>query len=104
MQQQFAARIVVDDRERFAGVTEALWSRPGISVAVRRLQLGDYQVADSLVVERKTLADFALSVRDGRLFSQVSRLARSTRERPRIGATDHNLTTSILFSLTIVRL
>jgi len=82
MQQHFAARIVVDDRERCSGVAEALLKRSGVTIAVRRLQLGDYQVVDSLVVERKTLADFALSVRDGRLFSQVSRLVRSTRDRP----------------------
>ena len=45
-------------------------------VSVRRLQLGDYQANDSLIVERKTLADFARSVRDCRLFTQARRLAR----------------------------
>ena len=74
--QQFAVRIAVDDRERYSGVAESLWRRPGVSVAVCRLQLGDYQVDDSLIVERKTLADFARSVRDCRLFTQVGRLTR----------------------------
>ena len=74
--QQFATRIAVDDRERSSGVALALWQRPGVSIAVRRLKLADYQVDDSLIVERKTLADFALSVRDCRLFTQVGRLAR----------------------------
>ncbi len=82
MQQQFAARIVVDDRERFSGVADALLRRPGVTIAVRRLQLGDYQVAGSLIVERKTLSDFAVSVVDGRLFTQASRLARTNRARP----------------------
>ena len=74
--QQFAQRIAVDDRERSSGVAEALRRRPGVSIAVRRLHLGDYQVNDTLIVERKNLADFALSVRDCRLFEQVGRLTR----------------------------
>ena len=73
---QFAARIAVDDRERSSGVAEALSRRPGVNITTRRLSLGDYEVDDTLIVERKTLADFAVSVLDGRLFRQVSRLAR----------------------------
>ena len=80
MQQQFAARIVVDDREKSSGVSEALW-RPEVSLVVRTIQLGDYQVDDSLIVERKTLADYALSVRDCRLFTQVGRLTRQRQMR-----------------------
>ena len=53
-----------------------------LQVTVKRLPLGDYHIDHSLIVERKTLADFALSVRDGRLFAQVGRLVRSRRERP----------------------
>jgi len=76
MQPKFTVRIFVDDRERDSGVADALSLRPGLSVEVRRLQLGDYQVGDSLIVERKTLADFARSVRDCRLFAQAGRLSR----------------------------
>lgn len=79
--QQFAQRIVVDNRERCSRVAEALWRLPGVSVAIRRLELGDYQVSDSLIVERKTLADFARSVRDCRLFTQVGRLSRHRKMR-----------------------
>jgi len=74
--QKFAGRIAVDDRERASGVPEALRRKTGATVTVRRLRLGDYVVDNSLIVERKTLSDFALSVRDGRLFDQVSRLVR----------------------------
>jgi ERCC4-type nuclease len=81
MQRQSAARIVVDDRERTAGVAEALWQLPGVNVAIRRLHLGDYQVDETLVVERKTLADFARSVRDCGLFTQVGLLTRQNRMR-----------------------
>jgi len=79
--QRIAVRIAVDDRERSSGVALALWQRPGINIAIRRLKLGDYQVDDTLLVERKTLADFALSVRDCRLFTQLGRLTRQRKMR-----------------------
>ena len=79
---QFVKRIAIDDRERSSGVIEALSIHPDVELTVRRLQLGDYQVAGSLIVERKTLSDFAVSVVDGRLFTQASRLTRTNRARP----------------------
>jgi len=33
--------------------------------------MGDYQVEKRLIVERKTLKDFAVSIIDGRLFKQM---------------------------------
>jgi ERCC4-type nuclease len=76
-----AFHILVDDRERNAEVCEALRGRPEVAgVTVARLPLGDYQVDEHLLVERKTLPDFATSVIDGRLFTQASRLAASDRE------------------------
>jgi ERCC4-type nuclease len=81
-QLQFVRRIAVDDRERGPGVIEALRNRPNVELAIRRLELGDYLIDRTLVVERKTLPDFAMSVVDGRLFAQASRLARTDRARP----------------------
>ncbi len=78
---QFAARIAVDDRERSSGVAEALRSRSDVDITFRRLPLGDYDVDKTLIVERKTLADFAVSVLDGRLFRQAGRLARNQEAR-----------------------
>lgn len=73
--------IIVDDRERNAGVSEALRGRPEVAeVSMARLPLGDYQVDGHLLVERKTLQDFAASLIDGRLFSQATRLAGSGRD------------------------
>lgn len=66
--------VKADDREPEA-VLKALRALPGVRVAVRRMRLGDYLVDGRLLVERKTLPDFALSVVDGRLFAQASRLA-----------------------------
>lgn len=74
--QQFAQRIAIDDRERSSRVKTALKRNGNVYISIKRLHLGDYQVNNTLLVERKTLADFARSVRDCRLFNQVGRLAR----------------------------
>lgn len=70
--------ILMDDRERSAALFQALTAMEGVAVNVRRLALGDYQVDGRLLFERKTLPDFALSVIDGRLFGQMTRLSAST--------------------------
>jgi ERCC4-type nuclease len=67
--------VVADDREGGSGVVEAFVERDDVALTVDRLSLGDYLVDDRLRVERKTLPDLALSVADGRLFRQASRLA-----------------------------
>ncbi len=66
--------IEVDDRERAGGVLDALAAYPQVVVAVGRLPLGDYLPGGGEVVERKSAADFVLSIRDGRLFDQAARL------------------------------
>jgi ERCC4-type nuclease len=73
---RFAARITVDTRERNPKVEQALRRKNDVFVSKARLPIGDYQVDHNLIVERKTVADFALSVRNGRLFTQVARLVR----------------------------
>jgi len=67
--------VLVDHRETRSGVLTALEQIPGIAVRVERLKLGDYLVNNSCVFERKTLLDFAESIKDGRLFTQARRLA-----------------------------
>ena len=42
--------------------------------------MGDYQIDNRLIVERKTLKDFAISIIDGRLFKQMIRLANTKSE------------------------
>jgi ERCC4-type nuclease len=51
-----------------------------VEVCIRRLSMGDYQVENRVIVERKTLKDFAISIIDGRLFKQMIRLANSKSE------------------------
>ena len=71
--------VVADDREQLGGVIEALRALPGVVLEVRRLTCGDYRVEGRLLVERKTLADFARSVVDARLFRQTAAMAQSAR-------------------------
>lgn len=74
-----AERIIADDRENAGGVIAALRGMDGVNVEVRRLTCGDFLVGDRFIVERKTLADFAASIVDGRVFRQASSMARSAR-------------------------
>ena len=74
--------ITVDDRERAAGVLEALQVMDDVLVSIGRLSLGDYVVENGLLVERKTVLDLGLSILDGRLFRQAGRLARAAAMRP----------------------
>ena len=70
-------RIVVDDREVRSGIVDVLRAIDGVSVEVQRLTVGDFAVDDRLLVERKTLHDLSLSIKDGRLFRQARKLAES---------------------------
>jgi len=70
-------RIVVDDRESRCGILEVLNGMESVSVSIKRLSCGDYEVDDKLLFERKTLIDLAASIKDGRLFKQGCKLAQS---------------------------
>ena len=69
-------RIVIDHRERSSQVASFLEQSGQVQLFFEEMKLGDYQTADWLF-ERKTLADFAASIVDGRLFTQAYRLAGS---------------------------
>lgn len=69
--------IVVDDRERNCGVIEALREFKEVMVDVKRIPVGDYVVDKKLVIERKSLRDFVLSIMQGRLFRQAMALKKS---------------------------
>jgi len=76
---QMPVRIVADDREEAGGVIAELRARADVALEVRRLATGDFLVEDRFAVERKTLADFARSVVDARLFKQAAALAQGAR-------------------------
>jgi ERCC4-type nuclease len=64
--------VVADDREPENDVVAVLWGLPNVAVQIRR----DYRVDERVVFERKTVADFAASILDQRLFLQAAKLAR----------------------------
>ncbi len=53
--------------------------RLGVQVAVSTLGVGDYQLSDSICIERKTVSDFLNSMYSGRLGYQLQLLASSFR-------------------------
>jgi len=71
--------IFVDVRER--ALLQALQTQGGARVGARALAVGD-AVVGRWVVERKTLADLAASLVDGRFRDQRSRLLRHVAETP----------------------
>lgn len=70
-----AVEIIVDDREMRSEVVRHLSLQAGVGLTVRRLKVGDYFVNGRVVIERKTLNDLILSIKDGRLFRQAGNLA-----------------------------
>jgi ERCC4-type nuclease len=72
--------IVADDRECRSDVINLLSKFENVDLSIRRLSVGDYQIGRRVIIERKTLKDFAISVIDGRLFKQMIHLANSKSE------------------------
>jgi len=69
--------VFVDDRENSSPLLASLQTNPKLCITVKRLPLGDYQFSNKIIFERKTIFDFAESIIDGRLFSQMCRLINS---------------------------
>lgn len=66
---------MIDDRERASQVVKELEKFNETQLKIERLVLGDYCVDGAVLIERKSAADFASSLADGRMFSQASRMA-----------------------------
>lgn len=67
-------QIIVDDREYKSQVVDWLLEEENVEIIRQRLPFGDYLVNNELIFERKTLIDFASSIKDGRLFRQMHSL------------------------------
>lgn len=67
--------IKVDHRECNGDLLAALRQDKNNLLEICRLPVGDYQVGDLLVVERKTIPDLAVSIQDGRWFLQAVKLS-----------------------------
>jgi DNA excision repair protein ERCC-4 len=70
-------QIAVDHSESRSALLDALRRSGVFEVRMVHLTTGDYLLNDRALVERKSVADFATSLIDGRLFPQVARLAHS---------------------------
>ena len=66
--------LLYDHREERSGIPDRLRAA-GVAARAARLPAGDYVLSDRVVVERKTGADLAASIKDRRLFEQIERLA-----------------------------
>lgn len=66
--------VYADSREGNSKVIRHL-SQMEIDVQVRSMAVGDYQVSDDVVIERKTAKDFVDSIIDKRLFKQARELS-----------------------------
>lgn len=82
MTQRPDKHITIDHRERADELAELLETNYGFIVTRGQLELGDYLIPPDTLVERKTTADFAVSILDGRLFRQAYRLSGSEWRRP----------------------
>lgn len=67
-------KIYADEREKVSGIPEIL-SSLGVTVIYKVLEVGDYVINESLVIERKRVDDLVRSVFDGRFFEQVEKLS-----------------------------
>jgi Fanconi anemia group M protein len=70
--------IVCDQRERSSSVISELTSFNSndisINIKLEKLSIGDYQITDEIIIERKTISDLESSIIDGRIFSQLQEL------------------------------
>jgi fanconi anemia group M protein len=74
-------RIVVDSREARSDIPTRLKRFERAEVEVLELEIGDYLIAEGMVIERKTANDLVASIMDGRLIGQ-SELLKSAYLRP----------------------
>ena len=68
----------IDFREQRSGVVEEIEKLADkISFELVTLPVGDYLIEDKIIIERKTLSDFLVSIKNGRIFQQAYRIAQS---------------------------
>jgi ERCC4-type nuclease len=67
--------IKIDHRESNGNLLSALRQEKNIQLEICQLAVGNYQVDDLLLVERKTIPDLYVSIKDGRWFRQAKQLS-----------------------------
>lgn len=71
--------IICDTRERVSQVMQELQKLSSedfsVEIKMEQLSLGDYQLSNDVLIERKTIADLESSIVDGRIFNQIEELS-----------------------------
>lgn len=68
----------IDFREQRSGIAEEIGKLTDkFAFETVTLPTGDYWIEDKIIVERKTLNDFLVSIKNGRIFQQAYRIAQS---------------------------
>ncbi|WP_455645944.1 DEAD/DEAH box helicase [Methanosphaera sp.] len=68
------AVIYVDYREKNSNILREL-DKIKCEIKVKSMAIGDYQITDDIIIERKTVEDFSKSITDKRLYQQAKELA-----------------------------
>jgi ERCC4-related helicase len=66
-------KIIADVREKGSNIMKSLLNQD-VDIELKKLDLGDYVLAEKVVVEFKTIPDFLTSIIDNRLISQLKSL------------------------------
>ncbi len=69
----FPLQVTIYDREPNT-LEEEFRTLGNMIIHRRRLSVGDYLFDRNLLIERKSIPDFCLSIKDGRLFTQAGKL------------------------------
>lgn len=70
--------IYVDYREKKSNITREL-DKLGVNVKFENMTIGDYQITNDIIIERKSVDDFAHSIMDKRLHNQATNLANANK-------------------------
>lgn len=62
--------IIIDSREDIEKIKNILKQNKHVSFEVKQLKHGDFILNSTIIFERKTLSNFIISIKDGRLFRQ----------------------------------
>ncbi len=70
--------ITIDDRERKSGICGEL-EKLQLPFEIKRLEIGDNIINETIFIERKTTRDFIESMKDRRLLNQTAKLRKGGR-------------------------
>jgi len=73
MQKNKEINIIADTSEACSMLVNQFKSLGG-KITKKKLDIGDFQVSDRIVVERKTVSDFICSITDGRMLKQANEM------------------------------